>query len=188
MNEHKLFLEINSFVYENKVFFSIVVASILGQIMKSSKSNIFTAWLSFLTGTFFHEIAHLVVGFLTFSIPYRFSILPKKSDDGDGYIMGYVKFLNSKWYNIGIVSLAPILLIPIAFFVYKYFFIYFDFNVKNFFIWVYIIVSLIFSSIPSSVDIGNIFQGNFLANLFGLILAFSIVLFIYYEGVLYGYF
>lgn len=178
---------ISNFILDKKFFFAIFFAAVLGRILQSSKSNIFSAWIMFLTGTFFHEMAHFLVGLVTFSMPYKFSIIPKKSEDGNGYILGHVKFLNSNWYNIAITSLAPVLLMPLAYFVYDYYFFYFEFNLLNFIIWIFLIVSLLFSSIPSSVDIKNIFSGNFIANIFGFALNVIIILFMFFIGEFYGY-
>lgn len=138
--------------------------------MADSKKSIFRMWIIYLFGTFFHELAHFSVGLMTFAFPYKISIIPIQSEDKQGYLMGHVKFINLKYYNVFVVSLAPLILIPISYFIYGNFFTYFSDTIINFFIYIYIIVSLLFSSIPSNIDFKNIVKGNIVANvLFGII-------------------
>lgn len=73
---------------------------------------------SFLTiaGTFFHELAHFIVGFLTNARPVSMNLIPRRVDDNN-YQMGTVTFSNVRWYNAAITGLAPIIIlaIPILF-------------------------------------------------------------------------
>lgn len=67
-----------------------------------------------LAGTICHELAHFVVGLLTFAQPASFSIIPRKS--GRTWQLGEVKLANLRWYNAAPTALAPflIILLPIG--------------------------------------------------------------------------
>lgn len=154
--------------------------------MQSAKDGIFKTWIVFFVGTFFHELFHFLVSLVTFGFPYSFSIFPKKIKDSNGsklYMLGSVKSFNLRWFNVFWISMAPLFLLPFAYYIFKNFFHYFDANIVNFIIWIYIQISMVFSSIPSSVDFGNLKRGSFLLNLFGGFLTLLIGVFMYYTGV-----
>jgi hypothetical protein len=158
-NEHNLFILIEN----NLLYFTIIFAAIIGKIKESSKQNILSVWLIYLIGTFAHELMHLVVSIITFGKPTWFSILPSKTINNNGqvlgYTLGYVKSKNIRWYNVALISLAPLLLIPLSYLIYTDFFNYIDRNLYSYILYIFIIISLLFSSIPSSVDFRNIFNG-----------------------------
>lgn len=115
----------------------------------------------YLIGTFFHELAHFIVSFFTFGSPSWFSIFPSKTKDATtgttSYTLGYVNNRRVRWYNVLFISMAPLLLLPLSYFVYKNFFLFFSHNIIGYILYVFIIITLIYSSIPSSVDFKNIF-------------------------------
>lgn len=57
-----------------------------------------------LPGTLCHELAHFIVGLLTFAQPASFSIIPRRGQ------LGEVKLANARWYNAALTALAPLLL------------------------------------------------------------------------------
>lgn len=179
--EHYIFIAIQN----NILYFSIIVAAIFGKLKESSKRNIITAWLMYFIGTFFHELTHLIASFLTNGKPRWFSILPSKNiDEKSGrvsYTLGYVLSKNIRWYNVFIISMAPLLLLPLSFYVYENFFSYVDENLYSYIVYVFIIISLLFSSVPSGIDFSNVFKSKtFLLNLLPLIVIIIIVLNIEY--------
>jgi hypothetical protein len=68
--------------------------------------------LLLLPGTFMHEILHYLVSLLTLGRPISFSVWPKKVNDY--YVLGSVTSQNVRWYNAALISLAPLLLYPTA--------------------------------------------------------------------------
>jgi len=127
---------------------------------------------------------HFIGSVISFGFPYKFSIIPKKNE-GNQYTMGHVTSFNVTWYNTFIINIAPIFLVPIAFGIYKYFFLYVDETILNFIIWIFLIVSLLFSSIPSSVDIKNILTGNILLNIFAGVVEITVLTILAYMYYLY---
>jgi len=174
----------NNLLYRNSMFFAIVLAAIFGKMLEESKYSIFRMWIMFFIGTFMHELAHFTVGLITFGFPYKFSIIPHKGEVENSYVMGHVKCYSMRWYNIFWISMAPLLLLPLSFFVFKYFFVYFESTTLNFIIWIFILVSMVFSSIPSSTDFNNLRRGSFVLNLFGGFIGILISYSLYYIGVI----
>lgn len=160
--------EVYDFVNNNMLFFAIVIASIIGKIKESSKQNQFTVWIVYLMGTFFHELAHFIVSFITFGKPYWFSIVPhSKIDKETGTKMitlGHVKSSNIRWWNVFFISMAPLLLLPLSYFVYLHFFDYIKMNLWTLILYIFTIVSLLFSSVPSGIDFRNVFNRGLLVN------------------------
>ncbi|WP_415397814.1 hypothetical protein [Sulfurimonas sp. CS5] len=170
-------------IQENLLYFTIIVSAIIGKIKESSKNNIFTVWVIYFIGTLFHELTHLIVSIATYGKPSWFSILPskQKNEIGEtvGYTLGYVRNNNLRFYNTFLVAMAPLLLIPLSYWIYLHFFEYFDKNIWTMISYIFIIVSLLFSSIPSSVDFKLVFNKNIIQNL--AIPIIIIYLLIYFE-------
>ncbi len=178
INEHNLFILIEN----NLLYFTIIFAAIIGKIKESSKQNILTVWLIYFIGTFAHELMHLVVSLFTYGKPSWFSVVPSKTINNNGqvigYTLGYVKSKNIRWYNVALISLAPLLLIPLSYLIYTDFFNYIDRNLYSYILYIFTIVSLLFSSIPSSVDFKNIFNGyKIILNLVPLSIIFILLYF-----------
>lgn len=180
-------------VKEHIVFFIIVVASIIGKIKESSKRSFFSVWIVYLFGTFFHEVSHFLISLFLNGKPSWFSIFPSRTKDSFGkvvgYTLGYVESRNIRWYNVFFISMAPLLLIPLSLYAYLHFFDFVNESIYSYIFYVFIIVSLLFSSIPSSVDFkllftdtlkysnknGEIFKSetSFILNLFPIIAAIA---------------
>lgn len=158
--EHYIFIVIQN----NILYFSIIIAAIFGKLKESSKKNILAAWLIYFIGTFFHEITHLITSLITNGNPRWFSVLPSKNiDEQSGkisYTLGYVLNKNVRWYNVFIISMAPLLLFPLSFYIYENFFAYVEENLYSYIAYIFIIISLLFSSVPSGVDFSHVFKSK----------------------------
>lgn len=156
-------------IQNDLLYFTIILSAIIGKLKESSKNNIFTAWIMYLVGTLFHELAHFILSILTFGSPTWFSIFPskQKNENGQtvGYMLGYIESQNIRWYNVFFIAMAPLLLMPLSYWVYIHFFEYFDKNIFTMISYIFIIVSLMFSSIPSGVDFKLVFNKNIIQNL-----------------------
>lgn len=174
---------IEDFIYNNILYFAIAMAAIIGKIKESSKSNVFAAWIVYFAGTLFHELTHLIVSFFTLGKPVWFSVFPSTSQDSvtgkKSIILGYVKSSNMRWWNVFFISMAPLLLLPLSYIVYEKFFDYIDLNILTLVLYVYLIVSLLFSSIPSGIDFSNVFNRDVPVN---LLLPILVVVLIYFTS------
>jgi hypothetical protein len=83
-------------------------------ILQSARASMWRLALLALPGTFAHELAHLVVGFLLLARPAGFSLWPKRS--GHGFTLGSVAFRGINLFNGAFVALAPLLFLPLAWF------------------------------------------------------------------------
>lgn len=102
----------------------------------------------FLPATFFHELAHFTISFFTLGRPKKISLLPRRSEKG--WVLGYVESHNLNWINGSLITLAPLLLLPLAFF-------YLELsaseeNLLFIFLKGYVIANLILGMTPSPTD------------------------------------
>jgi len=172
-------------IKEHLIFFLIVFSAIIGKIKESSKQNIYTAWIVYFFGTFFHEISHFIFSFISYGKPTWISLLPSINKDDKnntiGYTLGYVSSKNIRWYNAFFISMAPLSLLPLSFYIYQNFFYYFEENIYTYLLYIFFIISLVFSSIPSKVDFLLLFS-NKLLNFIPLILIILVIYFgVHYE-------
>jgi hypothetical protein len=81
-------------------------------LLRSVRTSMWRVALLALPGTFAHELAHLVVGFLLRAKPHGFSVWPRPY--GRAWMLGAVSFRNIGLLNGAWVALAPLLLLPVA--------------------------------------------------------------------------
>lgn len=68
-----------------------------------------------LAGTLCHELAHLLVGFITGARPGSFTVIPRRT--GQGWTLGAVTLTRLRWFNAAPSALAPLLLIAMPWWV-----------------------------------------------------------------------
>lgn len=150
-----------NFIESYQSYFFIIFASMIGKITEYSKRNILSAWTIYFIGTFFHELAHFIVSALTYGKPYTFMVFPKTVRDNKkkivSYVLGSVSSKNVRWYNVALISLAPLVLFFLSFWVYNNFFFYVDKSATAYMAYVFLVVTLAFNAIPSNIDFLNIF-------------------------------
>lgn len=175
---NKLIELLNIFTKQNTIFVTIILTIFIVKIQEISKRNIVTAWLAFFVGTFFHELAHFIVALVTLGKPTWISIIPHKSKDGTGYVLGHVNSGNMNWKNAAFIGLAPLLLLFLSYWIYQYFFNYFHQDFYTYLLYVFLIISFTVSAMPSSVDLSHIFNKYFIINIIPLIILVCVVYFI----------
>jgi len=178
-----------TFFQDNIIYCTILLSAIFGKIKESSKRNFYTASTMYFLGTIFHELAHLLVSVITNGRPTRVSLLPKRQRDENGKVvginLGYVISSNIKFYNVALISLAPLLLLPLSYYIYLNFFTYVEQNIFTILLYIFIIISLLFSSIPSNVDFKLFMNGKFLQNMIvPILILIAIYTFINYNHIL----
>lgn len=73
-------------------------------------------WLyvaALLPGTFLHEAAHWLSGFLLGAKPVKLTVMPRRTVAGR-LVYGQVEFTRLRWWNKVPVGLSPLLLMPLA--------------------------------------------------------------------------
>ena len=158
------------------ILITILMTLFISRIKMIMHTNIVTAWIANLTGTFFHELAHLIVSLVTNGKPVKVSLFPEKQEDG--YVLGYVISSNITWYNALPIGLAPLSLLVAVYYIYTYFFGYIEFTVINYIIYLFLLVSFLDSAIPSIQDFEVAFSN------FGFLIYFGIGILLFYGGML----
>ena len=158
------------------ILITILMTLFISRIKLIMHTNIVTAWIANFTGTFFHELAHLVVSIVLNGKPVKVSLFPQKIDNG--YILGYVQNSNITWYNALPIALAPLSLLVAVYYIYNYFFSYFEMNFTNYLLYLFLLVSFLDSAIPSIQDIKVAFSNfGFLVYFgFGILAFYGVVL------------
>jgi hypothetical protein len=142
----------------NNLYILIFVIVMIERIRVKAFRNLYTAWLFYFIGNFLHELSHFLVSLLLNGKPKTFSIKPEK--EGNYYKFGSVYSVNLRWYNKFFISLAPLLLLVILYFVDKYFYLYLEDNFYNQLFYIFVVVVLIDNSIPSITDFNIAFDGH----------------------------
>jgi len=161
------------YLRNNSLFTVVFLTILLIRIKLLAQNNLLSVWAIEMFGTFFHELMHLIFSSLLNGKPTRVSLFPKRVEDG--FILGYVQSSNIRWYNAFPIAMAPIILMYFAFYVNQNFFYYFEDNLVTYIVYIYVQVSLIDSSIPSTQDFKVAF-GNL-----GFVLYLSIPIFYYFD-------
>jgi len=138
----------------------------LSLVLKNSSKFLYFIY-TFLS-TVFHELAHFIIGLILFANPTYFSLIPKKTEEG--YTLGFVEFNRLNSFNALPISLAPLILIFIAYLTFNQFY-----GSMNIVLLSFLLFLLLNGSIPSSQDFSIVFEYKL-----GIILYLCLVsLFIY---------
>lgn len=135
--------------FDNR-FYLILLVIILIHLKNATYKSMFLCALINLPGTILHEIMHFFVGLILNARPCNFTILPRKSDKG--YVMGSVGFTNITFYNAIPSSMAPLLLLPIGFYLNRYFLPNMTPTFTNYVLYVLLQTIIIENALPSSAD------------------------------------
>ena len=101
-------------------------------------------------GTILHEAMHFIVGLLLNAKPCNFTLFPRRNENG--YVMGSVGFTNITFYNAIPSSMAPLMLLPIGFYVNRYFLPNMTPTFTNYVLYVLLQTIIIENAMPSSAD------------------------------------
>jgi hypothetical protein len=87
-------------------------AVVLLAVFDRAKRYLLLFALLVLPATLLHEGSHWLLGRLSGARPVGFSVWPRR--DGRRIVLGEVAISRGNWFNRGIVGLAPLLLLPLA--------------------------------------------------------------------------
>ena len=135
--------------FDNR-FYLILLVIVLVHLKNATYRSMFLCALINLPGTILHELMHFFVGLIMNAKPCNFTVLPRKSDNG--YVMGSVGFTNITFYNAIPSSMAPLLLLPIGFYLNRYFLPNMDPTFTNYILYVLLQTIVIENALPSSAD------------------------------------
>jgi hypothetical protein len=98
--------------------------------------------------TLAHEIMHFVVALIFGGKPSAMQLWPKRQSNN--YALGHVVVRNSTRFNIGPIAIAPLLLIPLAWYLLRY--VPTKPSWWQVLLWGAVIGSLLYGSLPSGAD------------------------------------
>lgn len=134
----------------NNRFYLILMAVGLVHLKQYTYRSMFWAAVINIPGTLLHEFMHFIVGLLLNARPCNFTIFPQRC--AEGYVMGSVGFRNVTFYNALPAALAPILLLPIGFYVNRYLLPELEPTLVNCILYVLLQTVIIENAMPSRTD------------------------------------
>lgn len=138
-------------VFDNR-FYLIFLVIVLTRFKYATYNSLWMCSLVNVPGTFLHELMHFLVGGLLNARPCNFTILPRRDLDG-GYVMGSVGFRNIVFYNAVPAALAPLLLLPIGYYINEYFLPMLPATIPNYILYILLQTIIIENAVPSGTDI-----------------------------------
>ncbi len=136
--------------FDNR-FYLILLVIILMRVKYTTYRSMWLSSLVNIPGTILHEFMHFFVGMLLNARPCNFTIFPRRGDDGS-YVMGSVGFRNVTFYNAVPASMAPLLLLPIGFYLNRYFLPAMQPTFVNYVLYVLLQTIIIENAMPSGAD------------------------------------
>lgn len=147
--------ELNSYeflqTFFNNRFYLILLVIVLVHLKNATYRSLFMSALINIPGTLLHELMHFVVGLFLNARPCNFNLIPRRGENG-GYVMGSVGFTNVTFYNAVPAALAPLLLLPIGFYINRYLLPLMEPTFVNYTLYVLLQTIIIENAIPSAAD------------------------------------
>lgn len=151
------FLTEQGFSNQEQIIMAIFALTVFVSHLLKGRVLIFAMFT--LPATILHELSHFIISVITFGKPISFSVLPRKSEKG--WTLGSVTSSGSNWINQGLISLAPLTLLVVLYFMW----VYRDLSLSylgNEYVFGYIAANLLVGSIPSTTDLRLAIQAPFI--------------------------
>ncbi len=136
--------------FDNR-FYLILLVIVLLRIKYTTYRSMWLSAVVNIPGTVLHEFMHFFVGMILNARPCNFTIFPRRGEDGN-YVMGSVGFRNVTFYNAVPASMAPLLLLPIGFYLNRYFLPAMRPTFVNYVLYVLLQTIIIENAMPSGAD------------------------------------
>jgi hypothetical protein len=149
----------SSTIAANNHLYLIVLVLIITRLIRAASNSRFSISFINLFGTFCHELAHFIVGFLLLAKPSSFSLWPTRQAGG-GFVLGSVSFSNIRFFNAIPTALAPLLLVILAHYVEQNFFAIIQETTLTYILYIFTLVIILENSIPSSTDFNVAFNNG----------------------------
>ncbi len=158
--------------FDNR-FYLILLVIVLVHLKNATYRSLFMSALINIPGTLLHELMHFIVGLVLNAKPRNFTIIPRRGEGGD-YVMGSVGFTNVTFYNAVPASMAPLLLLPIGFYVNRYVLPMMTPTFTNYVLYVLLQTIIIENAMPSAADF-KVARMYFLGIVMYAVLAVSLI-------------
>ena len=133
-------------------FFLIVLVIFLMRLSRATYRSLWLCALINIPGTILHELMHFLIGGFMNARPCNFTIIPRRDLATGAYVMGSVGFRNVTFYNAVPASMAPLLLLPIGFYLNRYFLPTMEPTFVNYVLYVLLQTIIIENAMPSGAD------------------------------------
>lgn len=137
----------------NNRFYTILSVVLLMRMKYATYRSMWLSALVNIPGTILHEMMHFIVGLFLNARPCNFTVFPKKDVFTGDYVMGSVGFRNVTFYNAIPSSLAPLLLLPLSFYINRYYLPLVPHSIIGYVVYVLLQTVIIENAIPSRADI-----------------------------------
>ncbi len=137
--------------FDNR-FYTILSVVLLMRMKYAAYRSMWLSALVNIPGTFLHELMHYAVGLFLNARPCNFTVFPKKDVLRGEYVMGSVGFRNPAFYNAFPASMAPLLLLPLSFYINRYLLPLVPHTVIGYILYVLLQTIIIENAIPSRAD------------------------------------
>ncbi len=91
---------------------SVILSMFCYAVLLSARSSLWGLAVIALPGTFAHELAHFIIGFILGAKPSGFSLLPQRR--AKGWRLGAVTFRRVGVLNGAFIAMAPLALLPLG--------------------------------------------------------------------------
>lgn len=132
---------------------AVLVIVLLLLNKRARASNICVVCITQLPGVALHELAHLLAGILFRAAPRDFNLLPERNRVDNGWTLGSVVFGRVTAFNALPIALAPLGLMPLAFYVCHYWFTWLPPTLPNTLALYAVVFILIYNALPSRQDL-----------------------------------
>jgi len=99
--------------------------------------------------TLLHEMSHFLTALITLGKPLRINLIPQRK--AGGFQLGTIVITNFTWFNSGIISLSPLLLIPCALLILQVG-VPLTTSLLQMVFFAYLLASMIYGCFPSILD------------------------------------
>lgn len=136
--------------FDNR-FYLILLVVVLMRLKNNTYRSMWMCSLVNIPGTILHELMHYLVGLFLNARPCNFTVFPRRGEDGN-YVMGSVGFRNVTFYNAVPSSMAPLILLPLGFYINRYFLPQMVPSFLNYILYVLLQTIIIENAVPSGAD------------------------------------
>lgn len=177
-----IFYKINLFLSSREVLSAVVnnrflLIFLVVVLLKFKYATYSSMWLSALInipGTFLHESMHFLVGLMMNAYPTKFDLIPHKDGFGN-YVMGSVAFRNIRCYNALPAAVAPLLLLPVGYYLNRWYFNNIEVSLINYILYVLLQTVIIENAVPSTTDFEVAFSYPAGLLLYGSLAVFTMI-------------
>jgi hypothetical protein len=135
--------------HSGRIYIGVVLGFVL--LLTLLRRSVVLLSVAAFPGTLLHEVLHFIVGLLLFGRPSGFSVIPRRV--AHGYALGSVRFTNVRWYNGCFIGLAPLLMLPLALWLFAWRMHGLHAPQIQEIAWAYLLATLIYASLPSWPDL-----------------------------------